>query len=204
MTLDARQRAALQDLSLRELRFDEPLREHSPLRIGGPADGWAVVDTLPSLEALRRCCRRGRVRLQAAPLGHDQVVRSAGIRGVVVIAAPEAPPEVQTAVDALGGCGRRDGEVGQVLEDPEMGPPASRLAEEAGLGGIRLRGARISEHDANIVENDGGASARDVLALAAWMQERIQARTGLQLTLRLRAVGAAEEPPRRGPVHPST
>ncbi len=77
----------------------------------------------------------------------------------------------------------------QPLERPNCGsvfknPPgdfAARLIEAAGLKGLRIGGAMISERHANFIVNLGHATAADVRALIARAQEEVKRRFGVQL-----------------------
>jgi UDP-N-acetylmuramate dehydrogenase len=51
--------------------------------------------------------------------------------------------------------------------------PAGFLIEQAGLKGYRIGGAQISEKHANFIMNTGHATATDIAALIAFVQERI-------------------------------
>ncbi|MCP4667447.1 MAG: UDP-N-acetylmuramate dehydrogenase [Deltaproteobacteria bacterium] len=85
----------------------------------------------------------------------------------------------------------------QPLEYPSAGsvfrnPPnnhAGRLIEEAGLKGERIGGAMISKKHANFIVNTGGATARDILALLSFAQEKVQKATGIKLEPEIRVVG---------------
>ena len=72
--------------------------------------------------------------------------------------------------------------------DPE-GQSASDLIRDARLAGVRLRGARVSEEDPNILVNEGQASARDVLALVDYIKRRVEQRSGVKLKEALRILG---------------
>jgi UDP-N-acetylmuramate dehydrogenase len=70
---------------------------------------------------------------------------------------------------------------GSVFKGTSQGQPAGRLIDEAGLKGLRIGGAVVSEKHANWIENHGGATAADVRALIARIQERVHTRTGIFL-----------------------
>lgn len=59
--------------------------------------------------------------------------------------------------------------------------PAGWLIDRAGLKEARVGGAMISPQHANFVVNAGGATAEDVLKLAALVKERVRARFGVDL-----------------------
>ncbi|MBV8879511.1 MAG: UDP-N-acetylmuramate dehydrogenase [Planctomycetaceae bacterium] len=67
---------------------------------------------------------------------------------------------------------------GCMFKNPPGGH-AGRIIDECGLKGLRVGNAHVSEKHANFIENDGGATAADILALV----ERIQARAPLPLEL---------------------
>lgn len=66
---------------------------------------------------------------------------------------------------------------------------AGRLIDEAGLKGLAWGGARISPRHANIIINNGGASAADVVALIMHVQKTVEAATGYWLTPEISFVG---------------
>jgi UDP-N-acetylmuramate dehydrogenase len=62
---------------------------------------------------------------------------------------------------------------GSVFKNPLGAPPAGRLIEAAGLKGRRRGGALVSRKHANFILNQGGATAADVKALIADIQEAV-------------------------------
>jgi UDP-N-acetylmuramate dehydrogenase len=76
----------------------------------------------------------------------------------------------------------------RIFFDPE-GQRAADLIREAGLAGIRLRGARVSEKHPNVVINEGEATARDVLALIDYLRRKVENRSGVKLKELIRVVG---------------
>jgi UDP-N-acetylmuramate dehydrogenase len=58
---------------------------------------------------------------------------------------------------------------------------AGRLIERAGLKGVRIGGAEISERHANFIVNRGGATARDVHTLILRMRAEVLGRFGVTL-----------------------
>lgn len=75
--------------------------------------------------------------------------------------------------------------------DPELydrfGPPG-KIIEDAGLKGVSIGGAAVSERHANFIVNRGDARARDVLELIELIRRRVAARTGLTLECEVRFV----------------
>jgi UDP-N-acetylmuramate dehydrogenase len=86
----------------------------------------------------------------------------------------------------------------QPLHQPTWGstfrnPPgdhAGRLIESVGLKGHRIGQAAWSDLHANFVVNLGGATARDCLALVRLARSRVRERTGVELELEVRLLGA--------------
>jgi len=69
------------------------------------------------------------------------------------------------------------------------GVGAGRLIDNCGLKGFRLGAAQISHVHANIMVNLGGATAADVRALIAYVQESVAAKFGQQLEPEIGFVG---------------
>jgi len=66
---------------------------------------------------------------------------------------------------------------------------AGRLIDECGLKGARIGGAMVTQRHANILINTGNATAADVRALIAHIQEVVAARTGYALEVEIGFVG---------------
>lgn len=77
-------RAALRDLIGEGVRFDEPMRRHTTLKIGGPADAFAQPAEVAELSALVRWCAGAGLPLTVVGGGSNLVVRDGGVRGVVL------------------------------------------------------------------------------------------------------------------------
>jgi UDP-N-acetylmuramate dehydrogenase len=77
---------------------------------------------------------------------------------------------------------------GSVFRNPE-GDSAGRLIEAAGLKGIRLGGARVSDLHANFIVNEGGATAADVAGLISKIQMTVKDMYGIELTPEIRLLG---------------
>lgn len=69
------------------------------------------------------------------------------------------------------------------------GSGAGRLIEEAGLKGATRGGALVTHRHANIIVNQGGATAADVRALIEHVQEVVERRTGQRLETEILMVG---------------
>jgi UDP-N-acetylmuramate dehydrogenase len=77
---------------------------------------------------------------------------------------------------------------GCVFKNSERGP-AGKLIEEAGLKGIRVGDAQVSDKHANFIVNLGEARASDVIALIKKVGQTVEERTGVTLELELKIVG---------------
>ena len=77
------------------------------------------------------------------------------------------------------------GSIFQKLE----GIGAGRLIDAAGLKGHRIGGAEVSDHHANYILNVDHASAADVRALIAHVQDRVEADSGHRLRPEIGLVG---------------
>jgi UDP-N-acetylmuramate dehydrogenase len=77
---------------------------------------------------------------------------------------------------------------GSVFKNPRD-CPAGRLIEEAGLKGIRIGDAQVSEKHGNFIVNRGMATAADVLRLIALIQRRVFEKTGHALETEVKIIG---------------
>ncbi len=77
---------------------------------------------------------------------------------------------------------------GSVFRNPE-GDSAGRLIEAAGLKGLRIGGAVVSEKHANFIVNDQKGTATDVRHLAERVHAEVLARHGVDLRFEIEFVG---------------
>lgn len=80
---------------------------------------------------------------------------------------------------------------GSVFRNPE-GNYAARLIESAGLKGVALGGACVSDKHANFIINTGGATAADIEQLLEKVRSEVERQTGVRLRTEVRIVGEAE------------
>jgi UDP-N-acetylmuramate dehydrogenase len=78
--------------------------------------------------------------------------------------------------------------VGSIFKKIE-GAGAGRLIEECGLKGATKGGAQVTHRHANIIVNQGAATAADVRALIEHIQEVVETRTGHRLETEVQMVG---------------
>ena len=84
---------------------------------------------------------------------------------------------------------------GSVFKNPSHDLGAGRMIEACGLKGHRVGGAVISPRHANFIENAGGATARDALALMAEARRRAHDQFGVVLEREVELLGDLELPP---------
>ena len=92
--------------------------------------------------------------------------------------AATQPPAIQNA--------------GSTFKNPP-GDSAGRLVEAAGLKGLRVGGARVSELHANFFMTDQGARAQDVYALVNEVRRRVAERCGVDLIPEVRFMGRFQD-----------
>jgi UDP-N-acetylmuramate dehydrogenase len=87
---------------------------------------------------------------------------------------------------------------GSTFKNPDdplaEGRTAGQLLDAAGCRGLRVGGAGFSEKHANFVENLGGASTADVVALMAEGRRRVMERFGIELEPEVQPLGPVPLP----------
>jgi len=78
---------------------------------------------------------------------------------------------------------------GSTFRNPDDGPSAGELIDRAGLKGVRLGGARVSEKHANFVIADKGAPASDVRRLIDHVHATIRERDRIDLAPEVEFLG---------------
>jgi UDP-N-acetylmuramate dehydrogenase len=87
---------------------------------------------------------------------------------------------------------------GSVFTNP-VGDAAGRLVEKAGLKGLRLGTARVSEKHANFVQADDGGTAEDVRKVIDTVHRLVLEQTGVDLVAEVRMVGFDDDEERGKP-----
>jgi UDP-N-acetylmuramate dehydrogenase len=114
-------------------------------------------------------------------LTHGHVVLEAELR-----LAPRPAEEIRTEVRELN-TRRKDAQptnkrtFGSVFKNPEHELSAGRMLDACGLRGYAIGGACISPKHANFIENAGGATTADALALMAEARRRANEEFGVVL-----------------------
>jgi UDP-N-acetylmuramate dehydrogenase len=80
---------------------------------------------------------------------------------------------------------------GSYFKNPSREMPAARLVEEAGLKGLRVGRAHVSEKHANFLVAEEGATAADITTLAAEVVRRVKETSGYELREEVRRLGFA-------------
>ena len=80
---------------------------------------------------------------------------------------------------------------GSYFKNPSRELPAARLIEDAGLKGLRVGPAHVSEKHANFLVAEPGATAEDLTALAGEVVRRVHETSGYELTEEVRRLGFA-------------
>jgi UDP-N-acetylmuramate dehydrogenase len=128
----------------------------------------------------------------------DLSYRHSGLRAGQVVtraefhATPDDPTACAARVDEIVRWRREHqpggSNAGSVFRNP-TGDSAGRLIDAAGLKGLRVGGAVVSEKHANFFQAEPGASADDVARLVAEVQARVDGATGIHLVPELELVG---------------
>ncbi len=84
---------------------------------------------------------------------------------------------------------------GSVFKNPDHELTAGRMLEACSLRGHRIGGAQISPKHANFIENAGGATSSDAVALIVEARRRASEQFGVHLHPEVQLLGAIEIPP---------
>ncbi len=84
---------------------------------------------------------------------------------------------------------------GSVFKNPEHELSAGRMLEACGLKAHRIGGAQISPKHANFIENAGGATSADAVALMVEARRRAHERFGIELRHEVEFLGDLKLPP---------
>ena len=165
------------------------------LRMNGGAYGGETKDVLISARAVDRQGRK--IVLNNADMGYsyrhcgaaaDLIFTSAVLQGrpgdkAAILAAMDeitAKRELTQPVKSRTG--------GSTFKNPE-GHKSWQLIDAAGLRGLRVGGAHMSELHCNFLINDGNATAHDIETLGETVRERVKAHSGVELEWEIKRIG---------------
>jgi UDP-N-acetylmuramate dehydrogenase len=135
------------------------------------------------------------LRYRHSDLRHGQVVAAAELQLLA-----RSKEEIRERVAELQAA-RKDAQptnkrtFGSVFKNPDHDLSAGRMLDACGLRGHRIGGAQISPKHANFIENVGGASTADALALIGAARHRASEQFGVVLQPEVQLLGDIEFPP---------
>jgi UDP-N-acetylmuramate dehydrogenase len=126
---------------------------------------------------------------------HSDLSASDVVTYAVLRASTDDPGACATRIDEIVRWRREHqpggANAGSVFRNP-TGDSAGRIIDAAGLKGLQVGGARVSEKHANFFQADEDATARDVYDLVRAVQRRVADATGICLQPELQLVGFDE------------
>jgi UDP-N-acetylmuramate dehydrogenase len=153
------------------------------------AYGQEISDRLVSVTVLTLDGRITDIPKQECGFGYRQ---AQALRGTVILAGtwslPQSDPEPLLAKRKEILAKRRENQplefpsAGSVFKRPQ-GAYASQLIDQAGLKGLRVGGAQVSEKHAGFIVNVDNATCRDVLELVEICRRTVRERFGYELEL---------------------
>jgi len=197
-------KAASWGLSGIEFGINIPGTVGGAVRMNANAYGGQLASVL---ETVRVCSGDGATERRAGELGF--AYRSSSLRPGEVVSgasfrlASADPQSVKARLAEMRGM-RREAQpsgiktFGSTFVNPSPdrsgGRTAGQLLEAAGCKGLQVGSARFSPKHANFVENVGGATTADVLALMAEGRRRVHERFGIVLEPEVQVLGAVAWP----------
>lgn len=81
---------------------------------------------------------------------------------------------------------------GSVFKNPTNGDPAGYMIDKAGLKGMTIGGAKVSDIHANFIINDSYATAKDMIKLIKLVRKTILEKYSINLELEIKTLGFPE------------
>jgi UDP-N-acetylmuramate dehydrogenase len=134
---------------------------------------------------------------------HSELEPGSVVAGVEYRLEPRPPAEIKATIAELAASRKATQPTnkrtfGSVFKNPPGDIGAGRMLELCGLKGHRIGGAVISPRHANFIENAGGATSADCLALMVEARRRAREQFGVELEREVVLLGDLELPPSSG------
>lgn len=123
--------------------------------------------------------------------GANVIILSATFHGEI-ISPEESIKKLGTLTEKRAKTQPKGPSFGSTFKNPQ-GDFAGRLLEEVGMKGITCGNARVSEHHANFILNDGTASAQDIYNLIRMGQKRVKEKFNIDLQTEIEIIGDFDE-----------
>lgn len=164
------------------------------------AYGAEMKDVLESVLVLREDGKEQRISAEALELGYR--TSSLARQGKIVLEAvlclrPGRTEEIQARMEELSRARKEK----QPLEYPSAGSTfkrpqgyfAGKLIQDAGLKGMQIGGAQVSEKHSGFIINRKDAAAQDIYYLCRHVAGRVKEQFGVELELEVRLLGEFAE-----------
>jgi UDP-N-acetylmuramate dehydrogenase len=193
-SIDLARLAEVHGLSGLEFLVGIPGTVGGALRMNAGAHGGEIFDDLVSLEVLGHDGfqvyekKTLNVSYRSLQLDPNKIIIAANFQLVsarheIISAAMDASLQKRKDAQKV-----RFPNVGSFFKNPP-GQAAWRLIDEAGLRGMAVGGAQVSEVHTNFLVNRGGATAADFVQLAAMVKEKVFSTSGIRLEEEVRITG---------------
>ena len=167
------------------------------VRMNGGAYGREVKDILVEADVVMR---DGSLRtLALAELGytyrHSELPEGAIVVGATFRGKPGEPAAIQAEMDRIADSREasqplRSKTGGSTFKNP-AGTKAWQAIDAAGLRGLRIGDAQVSEKHCNFLLNLGAATSADIEALGEEVRRRVKAHSGVELEWEIQRVGVS-------------
>ena len=166
MVLDSTTRQWLQDQFKDDVRFDEPMSQHTSFKVGGPAEAFVTPAKPEDLKALIRWIGQSGLPLLVIGDGTNLLVKDTGIAGIVVV-----------LTKCLNGISKTGVQDGGVRVRAMSGARLHKLCTFAIAAGLRGMNFALG-----IPGTIGGAIMMNAGTSQGWMQDVLEAITLLTPT----------------------
>jgi UDP-N-acetylmuramate dehydrogenase len=165
----------------------------------GTSLGW-IADVIEEITVVDRQLRELTIKRKALEFSYRRlkIPKSTAIVRTLLRLHPTDQSEIKQKIEASLEKRKNTQPVGHptlgcVFKNPykegKKFPTAGELIEEAGLKGVRVGKARVSEVHANFIVNEGGSTARDVEVLMGLIKEHVKEKFGVLLEPEIHIIG---------------